>query len=94
MLRAVVGLTAAVLGVKVLVDGVERVLLLAAMFPGSQDVTHTLVQEGILTLQHTHTHSLTYIMVSSHVVLLLTMLDPMFSAGLVQNLLGFWPGLI
>lgn len=57
MLRAVVGLTAAVLGVKVLVDGVERVLLLAAMFPGSQDVTHTLVQEGILTLQHTHTHT-------------------------------------
>lgn len=59
------GLTAAVLGVKVLVDGVERVLLLAAMFPRSQDVTYTLVQEGVLTLQHTHTHSLKYIITRS-----------------------------
>ena len=50
------GLTAAVLGVEVFVDGVERVLLFAAMFPGSQDVPYTLVQEGILALQHTHTH--------------------------------------
>lgn len=34
---------AAVLRVEVLVDGVKRILLLAAMLPGSQDVTHTLM---------------------------------------------------
>lgn len=50
----VVSLTAAVLGVKVFVDGVQRILLFTAMFPGSQDVPYTLVQEGILALQHTH----------------------------------------
>lgn len=45
-------LTSAVLGVKVLVDGVERVLLFTAMFLGPQDVPDTLVQEGVLALQH------------------------------------------
>lgn len=45
-------LTAAVLGVEVLVDGVQRVLLLAAMLPGSQNVPDTLVQEGVLALPH------------------------------------------
>lgn len=47
------GLTAAVFWVEVLVDGVERVLLLAAVLPGSQHVPHTLMQEGVLTLKHT-----------------------------------------
>lgn len=47
-------LTAAVLGVKVFVDGVQRILLFTALFPGSQDVPYTLVEEGILALQHTH----------------------------------------
>lgn len=46
-------LTAAQLRVEVLVDGVERILLLAAMLPGSEDVPHTLVKEGVLALQHT-----------------------------------------
>lgn len=45
-------LTAAVLRVEVLVDGVQKVLLLAAMLPGSQDVPNTLVQEGVLALGH------------------------------------------
>lgn len=45
-------LTAAVLRVEVLVDGVQRILLLAAMLPGSQDVPDTLVQEGVLALRH------------------------------------------
>lgn len=49
-----VSLTAAVLGVKVFIDGVQRILLFAAVFPGSQDVPNTLVQESILALQHTH----------------------------------------
>lgn len=44
----------AVLRVEVFIDGVERILLLAAMFPGSQDVPNTLVQEGILTLSLDH----------------------------------------
>lgn len=43
-------LTAAVLRVEVLVDGVEKVLLLTAMLPGSQDVPDTLVQEAVLAL--------------------------------------------
>lgn len=47
------GLTAAVFWVEVLVDGVERVLLLAAVLPCSQHVPHTLMQEGVLTLKHT-----------------------------------------
>lgn len=47
------GLTVAELRVEVLIDGVQRVLLLAAMFSGSEDVPHTLVKEGILALQHT-----------------------------------------
>lgn len=42
----------AVLRVEVLVDGVERVLLFTVMFPGSQDVPNTLVQEGVLRLKH------------------------------------------
>lgn len=42
----------AVLRIEVLVDGVERVLLFTAMFPGSQDIPNTLVQEGVLTLKH------------------------------------------
>lgn len=45
-------LTSAKLGVEVLVDGVEGVLLLAAVFPGPQDIPDTLVQEGVLALQH------------------------------------------
>lgn len=45
-------LASAVLGVEVLVDGVERVLLLAAMLSGSQDVPDALMQEGKLALQH------------------------------------------
>lgn len=45
-------LTSAVLGVEVLVDGVEGVLLLSAVLPGPQDVPDTLVQEGVLALQH------------------------------------------
>lgn len=45
-------LTAAVLRVEVFIDGVQRVLLLAAIFAGPQDVSNTLVQEGILTLEH------------------------------------------
>lgn len=48
-----VSLTATVLRVEVFVDGVERILLFAAMFSGSQDVPYTLVQEGILALKHT-----------------------------------------
>ena len=52
-----VSLTAAVLGVKVFIDGVQRILLFAAVFPGSQDIPDTLVQESILALQHTHTHT-------------------------------------
>lgn len=43
-------LTAAVLRIEVLIDGVQKVLLLAAMLPGSQDVPNTLVQEGVLAL--------------------------------------------
>jgi len=50
------GPTVAVLGVEVLVDGVQRVLLLAAVLSGSEDVAHALMQEGVLTLKHTHTH--------------------------------------
>ena len=46
-------LTAAVLRVEVFIDGVQRILLFAAMFPGSQDVPHALMQEGILALQNT-----------------------------------------
>lgn len=48
-------LTAAGLRVEVLIDGEQRILLLAAMFPGSQDVPHTLVQEGVLALGHRET---------------------------------------
>lgn len=40
------------LRVEVLVDGVQRILLLAAMLSGSEDVPHTLVEEGVLALQH------------------------------------------
>lgn len=43
-------LTAAVLRVEVLVDGVEGEVLLAAMLPGPQNVPNTLVQEGVLAL--------------------------------------------
>lgn len=43
--------TSAVLRVEVFVDGVERVLLFAAMLSGSQDIPNTLIQEGILALQ-------------------------------------------
>lgn len=46
-------LTTAVLGIEVFIDGVERILLFAAMLSGSQDISDTLVQEGVLTLEHT-----------------------------------------
>lgn len=45
---------AAVLRVEVFIDGVQRILLFAAMFPGSQDVPHALMQEGILALGLDH----------------------------------------
>lgn len=45
-------LTAAVLRVEVLIDGVQRILLLAAMFPGLHNVPDTLVQEGVLALPY------------------------------------------
>lgn len=46
-------LTTTVARVEVFIDGVQRILLFTAMLSGSQDVSNTLVQEGILTLQHT-----------------------------------------
>lgn len=70
----------AVLRVEVFVDGVERVLLFAAMLSGSQDIPNTLIQEGILALSLDHV-----LAVQAEVEHAAVKVDGSFGVQLLQN---------